>query len=79
MLDINYIIGLDNIKDNNFITCAYQAIRKAILIGTQYDWLPRLAVEHPGIELDIEKPFGEYSGCVDATERFGGLKQQADS
>lgn len=70
---------MDNIKDNNSITCAYQAIRKEIPIGTQYDWLARLAVDFPGIELGIEKPFGEYSGCVDAIERFGRLKQQTDS
>lgn len=75
ILSINYI-ELEDVRTDESITNAYQTVRKQIPIGNQYDWLARFAVDHPGIELGIEKPYGEYSGCVDAIERFGKLKKQ---
>lgn len=75
ILSINYI-ELEDVRTDESITNAYQTVRKQIPIGNQYDWLARFAVDHPGSELGIEKPYGEYSGCVDAIERFGKLKKQ---
>lgn len=45
----------------------------------QYDWLTRIALIHPELEIGIEKPHGEYSGCVAVLDAYGKLIQRDGS
>ena len=67
------IIDKSTIPADAEITDAFEKMRKIVKIGTQYEWLARLAKEYPGIEIGIEKPNGEYSGCIKAIEDTGKL------
>ncbi|MBR1585006.1 MAG: hypothetical protein IJ662_05650 [Clostridia bacterium] len=67
------VVQKADIPPNPDITRAYQAIREIVSIGKQYEWLARLATVYPGIEIGIEKPNGEYSGCVSAIEKTGKM------
>lgn len=72
-------IEKEHIKDHIEITKAYKTISSHIKLGNQYDWLARLAMDYPEIEVSIEKPNGEYGGCSAAIERFGELKREKDT
>ena len=67
------IINKGDIPENSRITEAYDHIRGIVKIGTQYEWLARLSEQYPGIAIGIEKPSGEYSGCVAAIEKTGRM------
>ncbi len=69
------IIKVEDIPKDEKITTAYKNICQTIKLGTQYDWLGRLANEYPMIEIGIEKPSGEYNGCVAAVEKHGRFKR----
>ncbi|RGS76396.1 hypothetical protein [Coprococcus sp. AF21-14LB] len=71
---LTYIEDCD-IPENIEITTAYQRIKEKIKIGSQYEYIARLAISYPGIELGIEKPNGEFSGCVEVINQFGRLKE----
>lgn len=72
-------VEVDKIEPNEKITNAYKKICEKVKLGSQYDWLARLATKYPGIELGIEKPHGEYSGCIDAINTFGKLEEKDNS
>lgn len=72
ILDLT-IINKDEIPQDRDITNTFEYIRGIVKIGSQYEWLARLAMMHPGIEIGIEKPNGEYSGCVAAIEKTGKM------
>ena len=63
----------DEIPKNDAITKAYERIHKEVLFGSQYEYIARLAIKYPGIEVGIEKPNGEISGCYEAIYKFGKL------
>lgn len=67
------VIDKKDIPQNIEITHAFERMRSMVTIGTQYEWIARLAVMHPGIEIGIEKPNGEYAGCFTAIEKTGEL------
>ena len=67
------IVNLSEIPENEEISSAYNRMTKEVRLGTQYDWIARLATLYPGIEVGIEKPNGEYSGCSEAIAKFGGI------
>ncbi len=67
------IINKNDISPNDEITGAFTYIRSLVAIGAQYEWLARFAALFPGIEIGIEKPNGEYSGCIAAIEKTGEL------
>ncbi|MFQ6878806.1 MAG: hypothetical protein ACLRS1_03340 [Oscillospiraceae bacterium] len=67
-------IDIENIPANSNITKAYHNICEKVKLGSQYEWLARLTQIYPNLEIGIEKPAGEYSGCVDAINTFGRLK-----
>ena len=69
----------EKIPIDNDITNAYQILSKTIRLGGQYEWLSRLAKLYPGVELGIEKPNGEYSGCCYAIEKYGKLIKYGSS
>ena len=73
------IIDKAQIPQNEIITKAFDRVRNLVKIGTQYEWLARLAVLYPGIELGIELPNGEYSGCVTAINKTGKLSWNENS
>lgn len=69
-------VDIGDIPPNEEITRAYREIGKTVRIGTQYEWLARLAVEYPGIELGIVATPGPPSGCPAAIAAFGRLKTE---
>lgn len=72
-------INIEEIPANAKITNAYNHICEKVKLGSQYDWLARLTQLYPKLEIGIEKPAGEYSGCVDAIHTFGNLKKDDDT
>ncbi len=72
IMDIQ-IVDLDSIPKNENITEAYNKTVKKLWLGVQYDWIARLAIVYPGIEIGIEKPNGEYGGCSEAIATQGAL------
>lgn len=68
-------IDLSTVKSIQEKNNAYEIIKSKIYIGTQYVWLSEIAQEYGCISVGIEKPSGEYSGCVEAINQFGGLKK----
>lgn len=65
------VILLEDICEIPEITSAYKSLSQRIRLGTQYDWLARLAYQVGPFEIGIEKPNGEYSGCISAIEMNG--------
>ena len=75
LLPIVYV-SLDTIPENPEITQAYQTLKGLTGLGGQYEWLARLALVHPGMELGIVKVNHEnFIGCSATIERFGALKE----
>lgn len=75
-MPIKYV-QLEKIPKDKKITAAYHHLCKSVKLGSQYEWLARLTKIYPGLEIGIEKPSGEYSGCVDAIESFGKMKEDS--
>ena len=73
------VINRDDIPSDNEISNAYMHIKESVKIGSQYEWLACLALQYLGIEMGIEKPSGEYNGCVAAIEKLGKFKKVDDS
>jgi 7-cyano-7-deazaguanine synthase len=73
------VIDIDEIPENQEITDAYKRISSDVKIGIQYEWLSRLALQYSMIELGVEKPFGDYSGCNAAIEKEGALMKKDDT
>mgnify|MGYP003194917856 CR=1 FL=1 len=69
---IHYIEDALLPEDKN-ISEAWKKIHEKISIGSQYEYIARLASLYPGIELGIEKPNGEFSGCYATINRLGKL------
>ncbi len=73
------IVKMEDIPKNDEISTAFNELSKAVTLGSQYEWLARLAYVNPGLEIGIEKPSGEYSGCMTVIDKFGSLKEVAGS
>lgn len=71
-LPVKYINKSD-IVDNNTITEAYETILKKCKIGSQHEWLARLAYECPGLEIGTEKAPLEVSNILKAINLNGRL------
>jgi len=67
-------INIEDIPINEKITNSYKQICTKVKLGTQYDWLARVALLYPKVAIGIEKPNGEFSGCVQAINEFGKMK-----
>ena len=73
LLPIVYV-SLDTIPENPEITQAYQTLKGLTGLGGQYEWLARLAREHPGLELCLENmPYGGGSGSI---LKYGRVKTE---
>ena len=67
-------IDIASIPENPEITQAYHILSQSGSLGDQYDWLARLALEHPGLELGIEKANHEKTvGCRATILKNGAL------
>ncbi len=73
------IINKSTIADNLIITEAYNRIREKVCIGSQYEYLSRLAINYSSIEVGIEKPDGDFSSGNAAINMFGAYKAYHDT
>lgn len=64
-------IRIDDIEKNEAITNAYHSIRKKTKIGTQYEYLSRLANNYPGLEMGVEKHINGFGGLNNAVSKYG--------
>lgn len=71
-----FTIDIGSIPKNPEITQAYKRLSQNGSLGSQYDWLARLALEHPGLELGIEKANHEKTvGCRATILKNGALTE----
>ena len=73
------LIRVEDIPVNDKITRAFKSISAKVKLGSQYEWLACLAQKFCGIEIGIEKPNGEFSGCVEAIAEFGNFVYDEDA
>ena len=66
-------INLKDIKVNEKSEKSYNNICKQVKLGCQYKWLSEISQKYSPVAIGIEKPNGEFSGCVDAIEKNGKL------
>ena len=71
-------IDKDEIPENEEITKAYLLFKEEADMGIQHDWLARLALDHPGMELCIEKALGEHAPIRQSINRHGKLIDTGD-
>lgn len=67
------IIKKEDIPENKEITDAYKIINARTRLGSQHDWLARLAVEYKGIEIGTEAGTPDTSHIIQAINEFGKL------
>ena len=72
------VIDLTDIPENAEITKAYQLFKKEADMGSQHDWLARLALQYPGMELCIEKALGDHAPIRQSINRHGKLINTGD-
>ena len=44
-------IDIEALPENKDITEAYNALCKSVRLGSQYEWLAKVAIDYPGIEI----------------------------
>lgn len=67
------VIKKEDIPKNDDITNAYKVINSKTKLGSQHDWLARLAVVYPNIEIGTEWGEPETSHIIQAIQDFGEL------
>lgn len=72
------IVKLIDIPANPEITRAYMLFKKEAEMGAQHDWLARLALQFPMMELCIEKALGEHAPIRKSIQRHGKLIDTGD-
>ena len=72
------IIKVEDIPANPEITEAYLLFKKEADMGSQHDWLARLSMQYPGIELCIEKALGDHAPVRQSINRHGKLIDTGD-
>jgi len=75
LLDVLYI-PVSQIPANAQVTEAFHRVRRVQSLGGQYEWLGRLALQYPGIELGVEKPLGQGGGCNTLIAKWGKLTEE---
>lgn len=65
-------IHLDMIPQNKEITNAYQQINIDTKLGSQHEWLARLAYIYPGLEIGTEAGSPETSRIINSIQKYGG-------
>ena len=72
------IIKITDIPENPEITEAYMLFKKEADMGSQHDWLARLGMQYPGMELCIEKALGDHAPIRQSINRHGKLIDTGD-
>lgn len=72
-------IDKKNIPKNPEITKAYKEISKTTKLGSQHEWLARLAFCYPGLELGTEAAPLEVSNILKAINKYGKLIKDKES
>lgn len=67
------IYELKDIPPDENITESYKAISRKVKIGSQYEWLSRLASKYPFLDLGVEKHIDAFGGCPTAIMNDGGF------
>ena len=70
--DIDYY-ELKDIKSNDELNAYYKELSGRISIGSQYEWLSRLALEYPFLDIGVEKHINGTGGCTTAIMSDGGF------
>jgi hypothetical protein len=63
----------DSIPPNQEITVAYNKIARETNLGSQHEWLARLATTCPGLEIGTESAPLEVSNILTAINKYGEL------
>lgn len=71
-------VPLVEIPQSPEITNAYLLFKGEADMGVQHDWLARLALQHPGMELCIEKALGEHAPIRNSILKHGKLFVDGD-
>lgn len=71
-------ILLSDIPKNQEITDAYLLFKREADMGSQHDWLARLALQFPMMELCIEKALGDHAPIRQSINRHGVLVDTGD-
>lgn len=72
------IINLSDIPEDKEITDAYLLLKKEVDMGSQHDWLARLAKDYPGIEMCIETALGDHAPIRNSISKYGKLIDTKD-
>lgn len=72
------IIKRDDIPKNEEVSKAYRIFAKEAHMGDQHDYLARLALQMPMMELCIEKALGEHMPVRKSIQRYGKLIDTGD-
>ena len=72
ILDIDFY-HLNDIAPNDTLHSFYKDLSKSISIGSQYEWLSRLAMMYPFLDLGVEKHIYGTGGCTTAIQNDGGF------
>ncbi|MCM3722100.1 hypothetical protein [Solibacillus isronensis] len=68
-------IDKKSIPSNQEVTKAFEQIANTTRLGTQHEWLARLALLNPGLELGTESAPLEVSNILTAINKYGKLKK----
>lgn len=77
ILPIKYI-HFDSIQKNKEISKGYNNLSSQKHFGSQYEWLPCLALKYNGLEIGIEKAPPEQSGAIAAIVNNGEVNYNED-
>ena len=72
------VVSMESIPVNKDISAAYEVFKKEADMGAQHDYLARLALQYPMMELCIEKALGEHAPIRKSIERHGKLIDTGD-
>lgn len=67
------IIEMKDIPPDARITSYYNDLSERIKIGSQYEWLSRLATMFPFLDIGVEKHIDAFGGCSSAIKNDGGF------
>ena len=71
-------IDRKDIPENKEISQAYKMFKNEVEMGQQHEWLARLALEYPGLEICIEKALGEHTPIRSSILSHGKLIDTGD-
>jgi 7-cyano-7-deazaguanine synthase len=67
------IVNKTDIPENKHISDTVTMLREKYQWGVQHDWISRIALEYPGIELCVEKIVGEFSPTRNIINAHGSV------